>query len=90
MAIDETLSVLDTALKDGLIKLDPYLKQVRYACQTQFEKRLLGIQIQAVQKQAASSSAMHGFGGYGGSVMLPQGDSWRSTAVMSNPMGGRM
>ena len=75
MAIEECFDVLSSALNNGAIELDVYIKSLRLLAEDQYRCRLLGMKIQ--EKQRSQQQPLRS----AETVQLPQGDNWRNTST---------
>ncbi|EIE25211.1 tumor susceptibility protein [Coccomyxa subellipsoidea C-169] len=95
LALEDTLYSLDKALQNNSLTPELYIKQVRALCGKQFMVRALGRKV--ANRQDQLRRAYHNAPTAAGSlrrdsvpgpshVQMPQGDSWTSVGILSNPL----
>ncbi|BDA41500.1 Tumor susceptibility gene 101 protein [Coccomyxa sp. Obi] len=95
LALEDALYSLDKALQANSLTPEVYIKQVRALCGKQFMVRALGRKV--ANRQDQLRRAYHNAPTAAGSlrrdsvpgpshVQMPQGDSWTSVGILSNPL----
>jgi hypothetical protein len=80
-AIEESLELLQDALKDRAAGLEVVMRIGRQLAQQQFYCRALGAKLESLQRQRLTADAQSNNSSLQAGVLLPMGDAWSHVAT---------